>query len=344
MPEVVEFIDALRRRDRRAGADRHDRDRRAAASTAATASTTDDGRLGGADRGAGERRLQPSRTCRRRRRRARRRWSRSRRSTTGAPDQLPDGPGARRRRVGDRASSSPTRSIAPGRAGHARRRRARAHAAHLPGPRHHVVDGRDGRPRRALRRGRRPRPRPQRPLAAARRARPTARTLDLNALTRAGRRARRPARRDPRRRRPVLRVAAQRLRRSPTSSWSGCSTDSTSGRSAAASTATLEPPHRLEPTRVDDAAAAHARPAQRRDRDDRVGDRVPAGLLVAARCRCSTARASSATTAASCTGAPGLYAIGLNFLRRRKSSFIHGAEDDARELTDHLAAYLGEAL
>jgi putative flavoprotein involved in K+ transport len=40
------------------------------------------------------------------------------------------------------------------------------------------------------------------------------------------------------------------------------------------------------------------------------------------------------------TGAPGLYAIGLNLLRRRKSSFIHGAEDDARELTEHLAAYL----
>jgi putative flavoprotein involved in K+ transport len=36
-------------------------------------------------------------------------------------------------------------------------------------------------------------------------------------------------------------------------------------------------------------------------------------------------------------GAPGLYRIGLNFLRRRKSSFIHGAEDDARELVEHLA-------
>jgi putative flavoprotein involved in K+ transport len=41
------------------------------------------------------------------------------------------------------------------------------------------------------------------------------------------------------------------------------------------------------------------------------------------------------------TGAPGLYRIGLNMLRRRKSSFIHGAEDDARDITDHLAAYLG---
>jgi putative flavoprotein involved in K+ transport len=41
------------------------------------------------------------------------------------------------------------------------------------------------------------------------------------------------------------------------------------------------------------------------------------------------------------TGAPGLYRIGLNMLRRRKSSFIHGAEDDARYITDHLAAYVG---
>ena len=38
--------------------------------------------------------------------------------------------------------------------------------------------------------------------------------------------------------------------------------------------------------------------------------------------------------------APGLYRIGLNFLRRRKSSFIHGAEDDARDIVDHLAGYL----
>ena len=39
--------------------------------------------------------------------------------------------------------------------------------------------------------------------------------------------------------------------------------------------------------------------------------------------------------------APGLYAIGLPVLRRRKSTFIHGAEDDARDVVDHLAAYLG---
>jgi putative flavoprotein involved in K+ transport len=37
---------------------------------------------------------------------------------------------------------------------------------------------------------------------------------------------------------------------------------------------------------------------------------------------------------------PGLYAMGLTFMRRRKSSFIHGAEDDAAELADHLVASL----
>ena len=37
---------------------------------------------------------------------------------------------------------------------------------------------------------------------------------------------------------------------------------------------------------------------------------------------------------------PGLYALGLPVLRRRKSTFIHGIEDDAREVVDHLARYL----
>jgi len=38
--------------------------------------------------------------------------------------------------------------------------------------------------------------------------------------------------------------------------------------------------------------------------------------------------------------APGLYLLGLPFLRRRKSSFMHGAEDDVREIGAHLAAHL----
>ncbi len=38
------------------------------------------------------------------------------------------------------------------------------------------------------------------------------------------------------------------------------------------------------------------------------------------------------------TPAPGLYAMGLNFMRRRNSSFIDGVGRDAAELADHLAA------
>jgi len=38
--------------------------------------------------------------------------------------------------------------------------------------------------------------------------------------------------------------------------------------------------------------------------------------------------------------APGLYVMGLPFLRRRKSTFLHGAEDDANDLADHLHLYL----
>jgi len=40
------------------------------------------------------------------------------------------------------------------------------------------------------------------------------------------------------------------------------------------------------------------------------------------------------------TESPGLYRVGLPMLRRRKSSYIHGAEDDARDITTHLVAYL----
>jgi hypothetical protein len=35
--------------------------------------------------------------------------------------------------------------------------------------------------------------------------------------------------------------------------------------------------------------------------------------------------------------------LGLNFMRRRKSSFIHGAEDDVRELGEHLLRAWGVA-
>ena len=37
---------------------------------------------------------------------------------------------------------------------------------------------------------------------------------------------------------------------------------------------------------------------------------------------------------------PGLYALGLPVLRRRRSTFIHGIEDDAREVIEHLTRFL----
>lgn len=37
---------------------------------------------------------------------------------------------------------------------------------------------------------------------------------------------------------------------------------------------------------------------------------------------------------------PGLYVLGLPFMRRRKSTFIHGAEDDVREIGAHLLDFL----
>ncbi len=40
------------------------------------------------------------------------------------------------------------------------------------------------------------------------------------------------------------------------------------------------------------------------------------------------------------TEAPGLYLMAMPFLRRRKSTLIDGAADDATDLSDHLAAYL----
>jgi len=43
------------------------------------------------------------------------------------------------------------------------------------------------------------------------------------------------------------------------------------------------------------------------------------------------------------TEEPGLYVMGLQFLRRRKSALIDGAGDDARDLSDHIASYLTES-
>ena len=40
---------------------------------------------------------------------------------------------------------------------------------------------------------------------------------------------------------------------------------------------------------------------------------------------------------------PGMYMLGLPFLRRRSSSFLCGLERDAVELAGHLSAFLGSS-
>jgi putative flavoprotein involved in K+ transport len=40
---------------------------------------------------------------------------------------------------------------------------------------------------------------------------------------------------------------------------------------------------------------------------------------------------------------PGMYALALPVLRRRKSTFIYGIEDDARDVVTHLSEHLASA-
>ena len=129
----------------------------------------------------------PAAACERRRRAGDRRGHCRRRSpsvtplTYRSPDQLDDGGVLVVGGVGHRRATR--RRDPPQRAArHARRRRARAHAAHLPRPRHLLVDGGRRCPRRALRRGRRSRPRPPRAFAATDRHSASGASIDLNAL------------------------------------------------------------------------------------------------------------------------------------------------------------------
>jgi putative flavoprotein involved in K+ transport len=101
----------------------------------------------------------------------------------------------------------------------------------------------------------------------------------------------------------------------------------------------VEPPHRLPPTRVDDSPPLGLDLARGEIRTviwatgyrpnyswleipilDRKGMVVHDGGVV--------------------ISAPGMYLMGMQFLRRRKSALIDGAGDDARELSAHLASYL----
>ena len=98
-------------------------------------------------------------------------------------------------------------------------------------------------------------------------------------------------------------------------------------------------PERFAPTEVPPVGEAGDRPvgaARSRRSSGQPGSGPTTG---GSTCRLSTGRGGSATTAVS-VASPGLYALGLPVLRRRKSTFIHGIEDDAREVIELLSGHL----
>jgi putative flavoprotein involved in K+ transport len=100
----------------------------------------------------------------------------------------------------------------------------------------------------------------------------------------------------------------------------------------------VEPPHRLPPTRVEDNPPLMMDLAKRGIRTIiwATGYRPDyTWLKVPVLDRKGMVRHDGGIAAS-----PGLYLMGVPFMRRRKSTLIDGAGDDARELSAHLASYL----
>ena len=252
------------------------------------------------------------------------------------PGPPPRRRGARGRSLGDGRTAG-RRAGAIGPAGDPLGRRARPDAAYLPRPRRALVDGPDGRLGRAVRRGRRPDPGPAPSVAAAGRYARTRHPRPQRAR-RPGRRAGRPVGDRAGRRGPVLRWAAQRvLTRRP------------QARAAAGRLRRVGPGPRRR-RRCRPARALSRRPGCRRPH---AGSSTCAAARSArscgppafgpttggSTCPWSTRRATLRHDGGA-VDSPGMYALGLPVLRRRKSTFIHGIEDDAREVVDHLSGYL----
>ena len=117
-------------------------------------------------------------------------------------------------------------------------------------------------------------------------------TLDLNALAGLGRAAGRAVRRRPGRRRRSSRARCRTCARWPTSSWAGCWTRSTPGPTGPGST----PSRRTGSRRPSSPAPPplSARLGDGRDRDDRLGHRLPPRPVLRSTPTCSTARAGRA--------------------------------------------------
>jgi putative flavoprotein involved in K+ transport len=103
----------------------------------------------------------------------------------------------------------------------------------------------------------------------------------------------------------------------------------------------VEPPHRLPATRVDDSPPLGL-DLKRGDIQTIIwatGYRPDYSWLEVPVC----GRKGMVEHDGGVVSSPGMYLMGMQFLRRRKSALIDGAGDDARELSAHLAAYLDKS-
>ena len=103
--------------------------------------------------------------------------------------------------------------------------------------------------------------------------------------------------------------------------------------------ADVDPPERFAPTRVPAVRPAGSSTCAAARSARSCGRPASGPTTAGSTCPWSTRRASLRHDGG-VVDSPGLYALGLPVLRRRKSTFIHGIEDDAREVIDHLTGYL----
>jgi putative flavoprotein involved in K+ transport len=99
---------------------------------------------------------------------------------------------------------------------------------------------------------------------------------------------------------------------------------------------TVEPPHRLPPTRIEESPPLSLDLATIKTIIWATGYRPDYSWLELP----VLDRKGMVRHDGGVADRPGLYLMGLHFMRRRKSTLIDGAGDDAHELSEHLATYL----
>ena len=165
-------------------------------------------------------------------------------------------------------------------------------------------------------------------------------TLDLNALLGIGVELVGPPRRHRRRHGCSSPARCTTFARSPTSSWHRLLDTIDDGRADQGIDDAVAGADRFAPTAVPEHAALE--PGSRARRDPTIvwatGFRPDYSWLdVPVLDRKGMVRHDGGVVGMR----PGMYLMGMPFLRRRKSTLIDGAGDDARELAEHLALHLG---